>query len=116
MIDNFWSPVILSLKVSSVALIVVFIIGILLAKYMNGKKFRGKVVVETILMLPLVLPPTVVGFLLIMVFGLNSPVGQFIESIFNHTVMFTWWAAVIASTRAACSISASTEPKPVLQD
>ncbi|MFE8699489.1 molybdate ABC transporter permease subunit [Cytobacillus sp. FJAT-54145] len=101
MIDNFWSPVVLSLKVSSVALLVVIISGVLIAKFMKNKKFKGRVVVETILLLPLVLPPTVVGFLLIMIFGLGSPIGQFIESLFNQTVMFTWWAAVIASTVVA---------------
>jgi molybdate transport system permease protein len=51
--------------------------------------------------LPLVLPPTVVGFLLIILFGRNSPVGRLIEWIFKEPVMFTWWAAVIASTIVA---------------
>lgn len=48
-------------------------------------------------MLPMVLPPTVVGFFLIVVFGKNSLAGQAIEWIFRQPIIFTWWAAVIAS-------------------
>ena len=49
----------------------------------------------------MVLPPTVVGFFLIVIFGKNSPVGQAIEWLFNQPVIFTWWAAVIASSVVA---------------
>ncbi|MBP2239767.1 molybdate transport system permease protein [Cytobacillus eiseniae] len=52
---------------------------------------------ETFLMLPMVLPPTVVGFFLIVVFGKNSIAGQFIEWLFKQPIIFTWWAAVIAA-------------------
>lgn len=48
-------------------------------------------------MLPIVLPPTVVGFLLLVLFGRNSFVGSIIERIFDAPLLFTWWAAVIAS-------------------
>lgn len=99
--DLFLSPVLLSLKIASVSLIIVCIFGTLLAKFMTKKNFKGKVIVETIFLLPLVLPPTVIGFLLIVIFGITSPVGQWIQSIFNHPVMFTWWAGVIASTVVA---------------
>lgn len=98
MSDLFFPPVLLSLKISLVTLAVVFVIGTLLAKFMAKSHFRGKIVAETIFMLPLVLPPTVIGFLLIVIFGNSSPVGRWIQSIFDHPVMFTWWAAVIAST------------------
>ena len=99
--DLFLSPVQLSIKVSVISLIFVFIIGTLLAKFMLEKNFKGKTVVETILMLPLVLPPTVIGFLLIIIFGNTSPVGRWIQAFFNQPLMFTWWAAVIASSIVA---------------
>ncbi|WP_430755293.1 thermonuclease family protein, partial [Listeria monocytogenes] len=60
-----------------------------------------KMIVETFLMMPLVLPPTVVGFLLLVVFGKHSVIGRAIEWIFHQPVIFTWWAAVIASTVVA---------------
>lgn len=99
--EQFWSPVKLSLEVASLSLALVLLMGVLSAKVMYRKKFKGKVVMETILLLPLVLPPTVVGFLLIIIFGVNSPIGRAIEGIFQQPIMFTWWAAVIASTVVA---------------
>ena len=101
MMMDFWSPVRLSLEVSVAAGLIVFVIGILLARWMARARFKGKAVAETIFLLPLVLPPTVVGFLLIVVFGKNSPVGQAIEWVFKQPVIFTWWAAVIAAAVVA---------------
>lgn len=101
MILDFWAPLRLSIEIASVSIVIVLIFGIVLGKIMAHKKFKGKAIVETVFLLPLVLPPTVVGFLLIIVFGRNSPVGQWIELLFKQPVMFTWWAAVIASTVVA---------------
>ena len=97
----FWTPVILSLKVASVALILAFTFGVLTARLMTKYQFKGKVVLETILMLPLVLPPTVVGFILIIIFGKNSFSGQLIQLVFDHGILFTVYAAIIASTVVA---------------
>ncbi|MBA4538647.1 molybdate ABC transporter permease subunit [Bacillus aquiflavi] len=101
MAHYFWEPVKLSLEVASVSIIIVFFTGIIFARLMTRVQFKGKIIVETLFMLPLVLPPTVVGFLLVIIFGNNSPIGIFIESLFNKQLMFTWWAAVIASTIVA---------------
>jgi len=101
MATDFWSPVKLSIEVAAVSGVWVLILGLFFAKLMAKTKFKGKAVVETVFLLPLVLPPSVVGFLLIVVFGRNSVIGQVIEGIFRQPVMFTWWAAVIASTVVA---------------
>lgn len=101
MATDFWSPVKLSIEVAAISGVWVLILGLFFAKLMAKTKFKGKAVVETIFLLPLVLPPSVVGFLLIVVFGRNSVVGHVIEGIFRQPVMFTWWAAVIASTVVA---------------
>jgi molybdate transport system permease protein len=98
---NFWSPVKLSIEIAIVSGIIASILGLILGKVMANKKFRGKAFIETGFLLPLVLPPTVVGFLLIIIFGKNSPIGQLIEWIFKQPVIFTWWAAVIAATVVA---------------
>lgn len=97
MASEFWSPISLSLEVASVSSIIVVVLGLICGKVMANATFKGKSVVETVFLLPLVLPPTVVGFLLIVLFGRNGPVGQLIEWIFKQPVMFTWWAAVIAA-------------------
>lgn len=99
--DQFFTPVLLSLRVAITALIIVFILATLAARLMVEASFKGKVIVETILMLPLVLPPTVVGFMLIIIFGNNSVIGSGIEWFFDQSVMFTWYGAVIASTVVA---------------
>ncbi|MDO7486315.1 molybdate ABC transporter permease subunit [Peribacillus sp. NPDC096622] len=101
MTGDFWSPVRLSIQVAGLSGLLVFILGIILARMMAKKQFRGKVLLETVFLLPLVLPPSVVGFLLIVIFGKNGMPGQFIERVFDQPLMFTWWAAVIASTVVA---------------
>jgi molybdate transport system permease protein len=101
MATDFWSPVRLSIEIATVSSVIVVILGIVLGKVMARKRFKGKAMVETVFLLPLVLPPTVVGFLLIVGFGRNSMVGQWIEWMFHQPVMFTWWAAIIAATVVA---------------
>ncbi|WP_425432098.1 molybdate ABC transporter permease subunit [Fontibacillus panacisegetis] len=95
--SDFWSPIRISLQVALLSSIIVIILGTLTAWGMSRRKFVGKTVIETVLMLPLVLPPTVVGFLLLMLLGRKSRLGQFIEWLFSAPIVFTWWAAVIAS-------------------
>lgn len=101
MATNFWTPVQLSIEIAAVSTILVIILGVFLGRLMAVRKFKGKIIIDTIFLLPLVLPPTVVGFLLIIIFGRNSPVGQLLEWLFKQPIMFTWWAALIASTIVA---------------
>lgn len=98
---DFWSPLKLSIEIAFVAGIMAIVAGILLGKWMANRRFKGKLLLETVMLLPLVLPPTVIGFLLIILFGKNSVFGEFIIWLFDQPVMFTWWAAVIASTVVA---------------
>jgi molybdate transport system permease protein len=97
MLVDFWSPIRLSIEIAVVSSIIVAFMGITAGRLMSRRSFRGKVLFETIFMLPLVLSPTVIGFLLIAVFGNRSPVGQAIESIFRQPIIFTWFAAIVAS-------------------
>lgn len=101
MTDHFWDPVKLSLEIAIVSGFIVLVSGLFLGKWMAKARFKGKAVIETIFLLPLVLPPTVVGFLLLVIFGKQSPVGQCIEWVFHQPVIFTWWAAVIAAVIVA---------------
>lgn len=94
---DFWSPIRLSIEIAAVSSAVVLLVGIGLGRMMANARFKGKAVVETLFLLPLVLPPTVVGFLLIVLFGRNSPAGEAIEWIFRQPIIFTWWAAVTAA-------------------
>ncbi|WP_189018100.1 molybdate ABC transporter permease subunit [Paenibacillus marchantiophytorum] len=98
---EFASPILLSLKVAVVSSIFVLLIGGIAAWGMSRRHFRGKTVLEATFLLPLVLPPTVVGFILLVLLGKKSWIGYWMESLFNHSIIFTWGAAVIASVVVA---------------
>jgi molybdate transport system permease protein len=95
--EEFASPILLSLKVAAVSSVIVLLLGGLAAWWMARRSFPGKTLLETVFLLPLVLPPTVVGFILLVVLGKKSWIGSFMESIFHLPIIFTWGAAVIAS-------------------
>nr|WP_106766598.1 molybdate ABC transporter permease subunit [Paenibacillus faecalis] len=95
--EAFWMPVWLSVKTSLCSSIITFILGTVVARWMHRAVFRGKMLVETVLMLPLVLPPTVVGFLLLVALGRNSWIGSLAEWLFSQPIVFSWGAAVIAA-------------------
>ncbi len=94
---DFFDPILLSLKVAAVSSVFVLILGGLAAWGMSRRSFRGKSFIETAILLPLVLPPTVVGFILLVVLGKKSWIGAGMEMLFNQSIIFTWGAAVIAS-------------------
>jgi len=99
--QSYWTPIRLSLQVALLASILVALLGVAAAWWMNRRAFRGKTVVETLFMLPLVLPPTVVGFLLLVALGRKSWLGQVAEWLFQAPIIFSWWAAVIAAVVVA---------------
>jgi len=94
------SPLWISLKTAAVATVFAFIIGIAIAKLMWNYQRKGKGLMDGILTLPLVLPPIVVGFLLLLLFGRNSPIGQLLQQ-WGTSILFSWQATVIASTVVA---------------
>jgi len=95
--QTFWPPVLLSLRVALLSSVAAMVLGVAVARWMNRRKFRGRTLLETIFMLPLVLPPTVVGFILLVILGRKSWIGRLAEWLFAAPIMFSWWAAVIAS-------------------
>ncbi|SFE36132.1 molybdate ABC transporter permease subunit [Alteribacillus iranensis] len=96
-----WEPIRLSLQTAVAALLIVFVAGTAAGWCMSRYTFRGKLIIETIFLLPTVLPPTVVGFLLITIFGTYGVVGNFLYSLFDLSLMFTWTAAVITAVIVA---------------
>ena len=101
MVREFWEPVQLSLSIAVTAGLIVILAGTLLGSFFAKNSFKGKTLMETFLMLPLVLPPSVIGFLLIIIFGNQSFVGQLIKELFGQSLIFTWYAAVIAAVIVA---------------
>jgi molybdate ABC transporter permease protein len=94
------SPLWISLKTAGLAAIATFFTGIAAAYWMLGYRGRWKSVIEGIFVAPLILPPTVVGFLLLLLFGRNGPLGH-VMALFDFTIVFTWYAAVITATVVA---------------
>lgn len=91
------APVLLSIKVAVIATIFAFLLGVFFAYILTNKQIPGKSIWETILILPMVLPPSIVGYLLLKVFGKRGPVGAFLLDTFGIQVVFTWIACVIAA-------------------
>jgi molybdate transport system permease protein len=99
---EFIEPILLSVKVSLTASIIVFVLGTAVAWFMSRRvRFPGHTLLETMFLLPLVLPPTVVGFILLVAAGRKSGAGRAVEWLFGQPLVFTWWAAVVASVVVA---------------
>jgi molybdate transport system permease protein len=92
-----WFPLWLSLRVAALATLFVLILGTVAAYTLSHKSFRGKALVDSLFTLPLVLPPTVLGYYLLVFLGRNSPLGRAYEAVFGSPLVFTWQAAVVAA-------------------
>jgi len=90
---SYWNPILLSLKVTAVATMFIVVVGLALALLLARGRFWGKSALEAVIMLPLVLPPTVVGYYLLRFLGSGGPLVEWV----GVNVVFTWVAAVAAS-------------------
>jgi molybdate transport system permease protein len=92
-----WFPLWLSLRVAALATILVVTAGTAVAYVLSQRAFRGKDFVDSVITLPLVLPPTVLGYYLLVLLGRPSPLGRAYEALFGTPLVFTWQAAVVAA-------------------
>ena len=93
-----WSPLLISLKTGAVATTISFFLGVYAASKVVKADVRLKAVIDGILTLPMVLPPTVAGFFLLLLFSLRRPFGSFLYEQLNIKVVQTWTGCVIAAT------------------
>jgi molybdate transport system permease protein len=91
-----WTAVALSLRIAAVSTIVALPFGIAIAYVLARKRFWGKSVVDAVVHLPLVLPPVVTGYLLLITFGRHAPVGSFLADTFGIVFSFRWTGAALA--------------------
>lgn len=94
---TFLFPVQLSLRVAALATLTSLVFGVFFGWVFHRYRFPGKELLDSILSLPMVLPPTVLGYYLIVLLGRNGFVGRWLESTFGVTLIFTWQGAVIAA-------------------
>lgn len=90
-------PLLLTVKVSFIATLFTASIGLVLAWVLAKKKFFGKTVLDVLIMQPLVIPPTVLGYYLLSTFGIGSPIGRFFDDVLGIQIVFTWKGAVLAA-------------------
>jgi molybdate transport system permease protein len=92
-----WYPLWNSMRIAAISTIVVFFLGILAAYYIAKLPRVLKGILDVILTLPLVLPPTVVGYLLLRVLGPRHTIGAWVLETFNLRLVMTWWSAIFAT-------------------
>lgn len=94
--DFDFSPALISLKITIVSTMIVFILGLYTAWLMSHYNGPRKAIIDGILTLPLVLPPTVVGFVLLFLIGKNGPLGVLLETL-DIKIIFSWYAGILSS-------------------
>jgi molybdate transport system permease protein len=92
-----WSPLWISLKTGCVATMISFFLGIFAARKVIRRNVRAKSIIDGILTLPMVLPPTVAGFFLLLIFSRRRPFGMFLEDHFGIVAVHTWLGCIIAA-------------------
>ena len=93
-----WSPIFISMKTASLSIFITFFLGLIVAYgIVKMRNDSAKIVLDGIFTLPLVLPPTVVGFFLLYIFGVRGPIGRFFLDFFTVKIAFSWTATVIAA-------------------
>ena len=92
-----WTALFLSLRLAGWTVAILLPVSVFVGRFLAFHPFRGKGLVEALVMLPLVLPPTVFGFYLLMSFGRTSPIGAFWQDLFGHQLVFTFEGLVLAS-------------------
>ncbi|NAZ35675.1 molybdate ABC transporter permease subunit [Rubellimicrobium sp. CFH 75288] len=92
-----WTALWLSLRLAAWTVAILLPVSVVMGRFLAYRHFAGKGVVEALVMLPLVLPPTVFGFYMLVAFGRNSPVGAFWQEAFGHQLVFSFEGLVVAS-------------------
>ncbi len=101
MVDLDWSALWLSLKVAGWATAINLVLGVALGALLARRRFPGRELLDTVFTLPMVLPPTVLGYYLLVLIGSKGPLGRWLDESFGINLVFTWQAAVIAAAVAS---------------
>ena len=91
------SALLVTIKLASITTVILILVGTPIAWWLSQTRFKFKAVVEAIIALPLILPPTVLGFYLLMTLGTNGPIGNFLESLGGSSIAFTFTGLVVGS-------------------
>lgn len=100
-----WIPLALTLKVAGWATLITLVVGVALGWLLARTRFPGRDLLDAILTLPMVLPPTVMGYYLLVLVGRNGPIGAWLLSNFGINLVFTWQGAVLAAAVVALPLT-----------
>lgn len=92
-----WVAILLTLKLATLVALILFVVGMPLAYWLAFSRFRARFLVEAVVALPLVLPPTVLGFYVLVAIGSRSPIGAWFERTFGHSFAFSFEGLLLAS-------------------
>lgn len=96
-----WTALLLSLKVATWATAVTLVVGVAVGFLLARARFPGRELLDTLLTLPMVMPPTVLGYYLLVLLGRQGPVGAWLQDTFGVSLIFTWQGAVVAASIVA---------------
>lgn len=97
MLDQIWFPLYITLKISLVSSLIVAILGTIISYLLARREFMGKWLIDSLVTLPMILPPTVTGYMLVLLLGKRGIIGQILFNLTGITLLFTWQVAVIAA-------------------
>ena len=97
MLEQVWFPLVITLKIAAISTLIVAILGTIISYILARREFMGKWLVDVLVTLPMVLPPTVTGYLLIVLLGKNGVLGKVLFDLTGISLLFTWQVAVIAA-------------------
>lgn len=96
-----WTALLLSLKVAGWATAVTLVVGVAFGFLLARVRFPGRELLDTLLTLPMVMPPTVLGYYLLVLLGRQGPIGAWLQDTFGISLIFTWQGAVVAASIVA---------------
>ena len=96
-----WSAVLLSLKIAGIATLINLFLGVIVGYLLARTRFPGRDLLDTLLTLPMVMPPTVLGYYLLVLMGRRSWLGAWLQDQFGFSFIFTWQGAVVAASIVA---------------
>jgi len=97
MLDQVWFPLYITLKISLVSSLIVAILGTVISYLLARREFMGKWLIDSLVTLPMILPPTVTGYILVVLLGKRGIIGQTLYNLTGISILFTWQVAVIAA-------------------
>jgi molybdate transport system permease protein len=103
-----WFPLMLSFRVALIATVLALIVGVSLGWLLARRRFVGREALDALVTLPLVLPPTVLGYYLLVLLSVNSPLGRAIKAATGAQIVFTWKGAVLAAMVGALPLVVKT--------